>query len=401
MASEGKILCFFYMYLLLSVDPINASRIKTAGRVIAKAQETEKLVKELQKALNENHMHDLFVQNETAMYIGETWATCAGRKADFERRTMKVKQRYDAAVADGTITTVESGWVILKVRSLAMTVATAAKQGCEWVHDQSANMTVMEGMLNETSKSVPCRDAAMASLEDARSKDREPTQDELANAFSIMFSDAKDCKPHEVQPKNHGKAEVLAADEKAEADAADLANEFKKNREDAQKPEGAQSLAAIKDVQKLQKQGTTQAIASLLQKVSQQTESSVVITVSGIISLMIGLVIAILLCTVALILWVLILGLVWCLFKAIISKLLEILDRDDYDADFVECADEWIDWVKTRHDDEGDVIDVSAALCIITSLAGHPIAGFGPHGLFLNVPNTGAGYHPYRYQWWW
>merc|ERR1712205_134689 len=106
---------------------------------------------------------------------------------------------------------------------------------------------------------------------------------------------------------------------------------------------------------------------------------------SGIISMMLGLILAVVLCTVALILWVLILGMIWCLFAAIISKLLEILDERSYDADFVECADDWIDWVKTRHDDGADVVGVSAALCILTSLAGQPLAGFHNGGLFLNV----------------
>jgi hypothetical protein len=390
MASDGKVLGVFYIYLLLSIDPINASRIKTAGRVIAKTQETDNLVKELKKALQSNHMNELFVQNASHFYIGETWASCAGRKADFERRSEKVKARYEEAISDGTISTIESGWVILKVRSLAMTVSTAAKQGCEWVHDQSSNMTALEGLINETNKNVPCRDAAMASLEDAKKAGREPTQDELANAFSVIFSDAKDCKPHDVKHVSKGAAEVFAAEEKGEHDAQDIAKQFEENRK------SEQSLA-----QQMQKQGSSQALTALLQKVSQQTQSSLVVTVSGIIGIMISLVLAILMCTVALILWVFILGMVWCLFKAIIAKLLEVLDQDSYDTDFVECADDWIDYVKRRDDDEADLLDVSAALCILTSLAGHPIAGFYNGGLYLNVPNVHTPYHHNPYSPWW
>ena len=119
MAFQNKVVCLFYVYLLLSVDPISAARVKSqAKKVSEKMQDSQELATEMQKAFHNHHMEELFMQNASSLYIGESWATCTQRKADFERRAEKLKKMYEVAEKDGSLSTIEAGWIILKTRKV-------------------------------------------------------------------------------------------------------------------------------------------------------------------------------------------------------------------------------------------------------------------------------------------
>lgn len=369
MALQHKVMSLFYIYLVLSVDPIQASRIKATKHTVEKAQETQELVREMQKALDENHMEELFIHNASSLYIGETWATCAGRKADFERRSVQVKARYEEAQEDGTFTTIEAGWVVLKARSLATTVSNAAKQGCEWVQNASAvDMTFLGKLMNETGKSVPCREQAMAAME---KKEGEPTFGDVTAAMSMLFS--SDCKPHEFGASTGAEdvGQLLAAEEKEENEAQQLAAQFKAKQ-------GEQSVET--------------AVASLIQKVTVAAQSNIFVTLTGLIHVIIGMVVAALLCVVALALWAIVLGLVYCLFRAVFSILLKMLDSHEFNDTFGACSDRWLTWFKSDRSNQEDAAKIGAAVCLLTTLLGTPIAGVNNGGLWFNT-NWGNGYY--------
>jgi hypothetical protein len=366
MALKTTAICFFFAYLLISIDPIQASRIKATHKAVNKvatqAQETQELVREMQKALQENHMEELFIQNASSLYIGETWATCADRKADFERRSEKLKARYDEAQADNSLTTTEAGWVILKARSLAMTISTAKKQGCEWVENSTAvNMTVLGELMNSTAKDVPCRDQAVAALEKTGG---DPQISDVANAMSMLFSE--DCQPRAAEPSAAGVGELFAEEEKNEKDADELAAQFVAKQGGGGKQNGAE------------------AVTSLMQRASAMTSSNIVLTLSGILSLIVSIIVATLVCFVALIVWALLLGLIWCIFRAVLSILLGLLGSHALHDDFGHCADRWMGWLK-KEDTRNGLSSLGAAVCLLTTIIGTPIAGISGGGLWFNI----------------
>jgi hypothetical protein len=352
----SRVLAIFYIYLALSIDPISAARIKVTREATNTVHEHMELMRELEKAMQENHMDQLFEQNATSQYIGESWATCAQRKEDFKRRSLKVQERYAKAQEDGTIGTAEFGWVVLKARKVALTVSMAAKQGCEWVHEQKMDpeaIVPLQKIQNETIQKVPCYNEAVAYI----TSKTEPTDEDGRKAMSILFS--KDCKAKDLgKEKDLSLEESIAAEEKEEAASAEVAKEFVKEHKGADED----------------------PMSALLQRASSHasTESAdaLVIYVGGILGLIIGLLITTLTCIVALALYALVLMAVWCLFRAILALLLNLLGSYSFNDNFGACADRWISW-GTGHGNQ--VGQLGAALCFVTTLLGQPIAHFGYH----------------------
>lgn len=286
------------------------------------------LVRELEKAMQESHHDHLFNQNATHQYIGETWATCGQRKKDFQRRSLKVNKLYKDASEDGTIDATEYGWIILKSRKLALTLSTAAKQGCEWVHEQKMEPEAIDALRevqNHTAKNMPCHKEAM----DYLATKPEPTEEDFRGSLSLLFS--KDCKV--AKPDNSVKdislEATIAAEEKEEQAASEVAEKLEKENSGSQ----------------------GDAISALLQRVSEhasQDSQDIEIVIGGLLGIVLGFLILSLVCFIAIvtyaILTVLILGTIWCLMKAMISLLLMILGQYPLRESYGQCVDGWIHW---------------------------------------------------------
>jgi hypothetical protein len=338
MAYQNKVVCLFYVYLLLSIDPISAARIKSQGKgVSAKLEESQELATELQKAFHNDHMEELFVQNASSLYIGESWATCTQRKADFERRSEKLKNMYDAAEKDGSLSTIEAGWIILKTRKVAMTMSTAVKQGCEWAQNHDVDVSNLEHVAKVTKKSVPCHDEARKSLESVKG---EPTENDVISSLSILFS--QDCKAHDIEENTD-----TADEESEEKKAEDMSLTF-------------ENKMASK---------VNSGLASLLQQVEGQTSSAIVLVLPAIVSLVLSFVLGVILCIISLAIAALILGLIFCLVQAILGSLLKIIGINDVESNFEYCGNRWVGYL--RHD--RDIKQIGVGLCLLNViLYGYP-----------------------------
>jgi len=172
MTSYVKLQSLGYIYLLLSMHAIQAARIKSAERNSEKSgqtqasemQEAQQLVQQLKKAFHEENMELGHAADSSGNYIGESWANCAQRKVDFERRSLKLKKLYEEGNGDKDISTIEAGWITLKARKVATTLSIARKQGCEWVEHhkdelKNADTGALKAMTHEITESLPCRAA--------------------------------------------------------------------------------------------------------------------------------------------------------------------------------------------------------------------------------------------------
>jgi hypothetical protein len=309
--------------------------------VSGKVQESQELAKELQKAFQDDHMQELFVQNATSLYIGETWATCAGRKADFERRSEKLKNMYEEAEKDGSLSTIEAGWIILKTRKVAVTMSTALKQGCEWAQNHDVDVSNLEHVQKVTKKSVPCHDKAREALE---SVEGEPTENDVINSLSILFS--QDCKAHDIE-ENSGTADEESEEKKAE----DMSLMFEN-----------------KMIPKV-----NSGLASLLQRVESQTSSAIVLVLPAIVSIVLSFVLGVIMCMISLAIAVLILGLIYCLLQAILGTFLKKLGITLHDSlfgssteqeNFEWCGRRWVGYLRHNR----DLQQIGAGLCLLNGL---------------------------------
>lgn len=234
-----------YIYLILSADPINAFRLKAVDGGMVR--ESEALFEEFEALSREHAMMEEALKsgvNSTEEYIGESWASCAQRKIDFERRERQVKERYDGLQKEeGSVS--EAGWMLLKAYSLVQTYLRAKKQGCDWVHDKKEGAVTIE-MLDDMKTHMPCYDDALATLE-GQDKDAAAVK-----SLSILLSE--DCKPidvPEVQSKHDSfeafeekEKQVVAFEEKEEQRAAEGSKQLK-TLMDSRKEENPQQLKAL------------------------------------------------------------------------------------------------------------------------------------------------------------
>jgi len=355
MAFQKKAVCLFYVYLLLSIDPISAARIKSRGKqVSAKLQESQELAQELQKAFNNDHMEELFVQNASSLYIGETWATCAGRKVDFERRSEKLKNMYEEAEKDGSLSTIEAGWIILKTRKVAVTMSTAVKQGCEWAQNQDVDVSNLQDLAKVTRKNVPCHDKARESLESVKG---EPTENDVITSLSILFS--QNCTAHDIEENS---------------DTADEESEEKK----------AEDMSLAFENKMIPK--VNSGLASLLQRVEDQ--ASMIVVVPTTVSLVLSFVLGVILCTISLAIAAIILGLVFCLVQTILGSLLKIIGINAVESNFENCGNRWVGYLS--HDRGLKTIGVG--LCLLsTILFGFP--GVAAPSVFIKGFNAPTNAH--------
>lgn len=243
MASRGNALVSIaYIYFILSASPLNAARLKAVNVLASELGESQELMKELQK-LAEAHATlekgSKAASNSSAQYIGETWASCTQREADFERRAKKVQARYDTVKADKDVTINENGWVLLKAYSLVQTYLTAKKQGCDWVHNKDLKSTFPADMLEEMKQHMPCYDDAMAALEGGDKLN----QDEAAiKSIKILISD--DCKAGYVSSPASTKdlAQAEAFEEKEEHKATEASKQLTELLEKGTNAEAGASL---------------------------------------------------------------------------------------------------------------------------------------------------------------
>merc|ERR1719263_776189 len=178
--------------------------------------------------------------------------------------------------------------------------------------------------------------------------------------MSILFS--KDCKAQDLgKEKDLSLEESIAAEEKEEAASAEVAKEF------------------VKEHKGLEEDPMSALLQRASSHASKNSADAIVIYVGGILGLIIGLLITTLTCVVALALYALVLMAVWCLFRAILALLLNLLGSYSFHDTFGACADRWMSWGNGQINGGNQVGQLGVALCFVTTLLGGPIAHFGHH----------------------
>jgi len=220
-----------YIYLIVSVHPINAARIKQAQKQATSFAESQQMVQEMDREMMqmETELSNLEVNQimsqHKSQYWGESWATCDERLEDFKRREARMALKYDRAMEDGVASTMEIGSVALSAFSVAWTLRSASKNGCDWACTKGGDAMGTDKLLNKTLARHPCLEAAKKYVKEAQATGSTPEK-AAEGAMKILFT--KDCKmPTESAPEPEKTfKEQGALEEQAEDAALQLVQEF-------------------------------------------------------------------------------------------------------------------------------------------------------------------------------
>jgi len=365
------------IFLLLSMHPIHAMRVNMVDEVMTKAEETQELVKEFRRVLQED------TQNITAQeeYIGESWASCKQREKDFVRRAGKTKARYTEALEDDKMDVFEAAGVILKTRLVAKTLSAAEKKGCGWVKEKNVDRSGLDFLATETTAKSPCFEQTKAALMSAQTKPAAEQGAAMVGAMRIYLS--KTCEPAPVPVEDPSashdinKEEQVVEDEVTEG-SEQLAEQasiyMKKKLEASSMLEGDALLQAEGfDLAELtaftNKDSSSEEVTSALMELTNKLSTGD--GFGDIIAQILGFIVMVILwalfCWVLMAIVMLILGVIMCMIKLIIVALMRLFKSDAWDLDYGGCVGWWIGAL--GHNSGGS--DIGISICAVSMMTGH------------------------------
>eukprot|EP00408_Alexandrium_pacificum_P064662 CAMPEP_0171175100 /NCGR_PEP_ID=MMETSP0790-20130122/11060_1 /TAXON_ID=2925 /ORGANISM="Alexandrium catenella, Strain OF101" /LENGTH=371 /DNA_ID=CAMNT_0011639977 /DNA_START=51 /DNA_END=1166 /DNA_ORIENTATION=- len=366
-----KAMALVQIFLLLSVHPISAYRAHEVASMVTGLESARTLVQEeFERAIQKEAQDSDFVQavNDTHLYIGESLAPCPQRKDDFERRSGKLKDRYDTAAADGNIDPAEAVWVILKARSLANTLAAAKSKGCEWTnHKENIDMSAVDALLATLKSKQPCFGHAARVLEDAKDSDAEGQKKAFIQGLGTLLSQDSECKvPETALDDLSGKSEATETSTSIEEDEnalelAYLASQYEKDKKD--QPKISESLAQLQlmDIKHLEA-GTRAAVGSgnFIEQVGRFVTFIILMIIWGLLcGLVYGLITAAL-------------TLVLCMLKTVVTSVLNAVYGAEQWVlgDYVFCMSHWFSstYSYDLHAGKDTFTEVGLASCALSNM---------------------------------
>jgi len=333
-----------FVFLVLMVHPIHAGRVKLTDNMVSELADTSSLVQELQRALQEDTA--AHQANQSQEYIGEYFATCGQRKADFERRAGKLRDYYNSAKEDGVFSIRESARVVLKARSMAKTLSRANEAGCSWAKDEAVDTSVLQQLMSQTAATSTCFSAAQEALKGAGPAESAEQGKALQRAITIFLSG--DCRAVEVPGGNPetmpaGRAEQ-EADEAAEVMEEEVLS-VERSRLDAPARltlEGLDpaevSLPASAPVEDAKLLGSLAQLTDLM-----GSHRSLTLLLTLFVGFVCMVFVWVLVCSVVVKILAAVIGMVFCMIKVMIVAFLQVLKvATSWDTSFEKCMDAWL-----------------------------------------------------------
>lgn len=357
---------YMNILLLLSLDPINAMRVMEAQKAVDLMNDSQDLMKELHRALEEDA---LGVGEEEG---SESQTTCTAMKGDFEDKTRALRIRYDSAKAEGKIGTYDAARIMLRARSATKALSAAQKQECTWVVEKNVDKSHLEALVAETAGTNPCFGAAKAHLEGAKKSSAADQAAALTGAMGILLS--KDCKP--VKGAAASRAQVATAEAQAVGDeeAAKLKavprpklTRGVASRHLALLQEEGFNSSEISALLNATKGDSASAVeGALMEMVSQvHTDSGDLLdAVFGVLGWICLVILWCMFCWVILAVMMLILGLIACIFKLIIVGFLRVFGSKSWNFDYGGCVGFWLGAL--GHDNHAG--DVGIGFCALSMM---------------------------------
>lgn len=346
-------------------------RVMEAQKAVDLMSDSQDLMKELHRALEED-----------ALGVGEdeeseSQASCAAMKGDFEDKARALRTRYDSAKAEGKIGMYDAGRIMLKARSATKALSAAQKHECTWIVEKHVDKSPLEALVAETAGTNPCFGAAKTHLESAKNASAADQAAAMTDAMGILLS--KDCKP--VKAAAASKAQVVAAEAQSASDddatKLEAVPRPKLVRERAFRRKGRRGLALLQEegfnsseisalLNSTKGDSASAVEGALLEMVSQvHTDSGDLLdALFGVLGWICLMILWCLFCWVLLAVFMLVLGLIACLFKLIIVGLLRVFGSKAWNLDYGGCVGFWLGAL--GHDNHGG--DIGISLCAISMM---------------------------------
>jgi len=134
----------FYLFLILSVAPIDAHRVAVNEEAV------------LQTSFG------ALTEGEASWHVFATHEeNCARWSREFGQRTLEV-QEATAQIKAGKGGNLKTARTVLRLRSMTRVYERAAKQECSWVSEQEIDTEALHGIVQENLSENPCFPAAQA-----------------------------------------------------------------------------------------------------------------------------------------------------------------------------------------------------------------------------------------------
>lgn len=355
-----------FVFLVLMMHPIHAARVRLTDSAVSELANTSSLVQELQRALQEDTAAHR--ANQSQEYIGEYFATCGQRKADFERRAGKLRDYYNSAKEDGVFSIRESARVVLKARSMAKTLSRANEGGCSWVKDEAVDTSVLQQLMSQTAAKSPCFAASQEALKGA---DPAESGKALQRAITIFLSG--DCKAVEVPEGNPERTLAEAGRAEREADeAVEVMEEETLSVERSRLDSPALLTLEGLDLAEVSLLASAPVEdAKLLGSLAQLTDlmgshRSLAFLLTMFVGFICMVFIWVLVCSVAVSILTAVIGMVFCMIKVMIVAFLQVLKvAESWDASFENCMNAWLGFFESGPAARVGAHNVGVAACAL------------------------------------
>lgn len=303
-------------------------------------------------------------------YIGETWwfTSCDDKKADFERRVEKTKQRLATAEEDGVITTWEMGWVMLKYRAVAQTMAVGQKKKCAWVNDKSVNVKPLQDVVTSLKSKMRCFTQSQTYLDN--NKDAANQDEVMLTGIAILTSSSSDCSVPDIQdtPASEVAAAEAAMQKDGDAEEEAFVQDPSNPGEDGDAEGRSDRSKTYSLLQKMSPENVQKKVQSMLEtsrlgKLLEQNELDETTLSGGVMGDILGwfacLILWCIFCWVMMAVMMLILGLMMCMIKMVITAILRLFGSSRWDFEYGSCVGFWVGALGHG----GDSSSMGLALC--------------------------------------
>lgn len=147
MGKPSGLLVASYLFLILSVAPIDAARVQAGKHTIATSLSTQAV------ANSESDWHVFSTHEEN----------CARWQREFVQRSAQVES-LRAQIAAGNAGNLKTAQAVLRLRSMTRTYERAARQECQWVAERDVDATALNTTVHEGLGENPCFPQAQALL---------------------------------------------------------------------------------------------------------------------------------------------------------------------------------------------------------------------------------------------
>jgi len=172
MGKPSGLLVASYLFLILSVAPVDAARVQGATNTVAKLS--------TQAVAEADSNWHVFATHEEL---------CARWQTEFQQRSVQVDS-LRARIASGDAGSLKTAQAVLRLRSMTRVYERAARQECTWVQERNVDASALNNTVHQSLGQNPCFPQAQALLTTQFNSQQEQI---VAMLLATQFLTTREC----------------------------------------------------------------------------------------------------------------------------------------------------------------------------------------------------------------